>query len=261
MASANFLSRIKTKGSGIPSKNVLYGVEGVGKTSLVSYSSKPFFVMCAGETGLLTLIDNGLVPDTAHCDPFSSWLDLMEFLKWVALGNLPDNRSIVIDSVGTAQNLMIDYLIETECKGSRARFSDYGHGVKISTPVWREFLAVLDQINRTGIQVWLIGHTSVSNFKNPEGSDYQRYTLQLIDAIAELTKQWADNIFFLNYFTEAEKGKGASNGDRYLYAIRTPAFDAKNRCGLKTVSGYRLSDNPAAAWGDLVNAIKSAKSA
>jgi hypothetical protein len=260
MAALDFLKTIKSKGGGIPSKNILYGVEGVGKTSLVSHSMKPFFVMCAGETGLLTLIDNGLAPETPHCDPFISWPDLMAFLRYVAAGNLSEHKSLVIDSVGTAQNLMIDYLIETECKGSRSRFSDYGFGVKIMTPVWREFLAVIDQINRRGVQIWLIGHSAVSSFKNPEGNDYQRYTLQLIEAISELSKQWADNIFFLNYFTEAEKGKGSSNGDRYLYAIRTPAFDAKNRCGLKEVAGYRLSDNAAGAWSDLVHAIKSARS-
>jgi hypothetical protein len=260
MAAVDFLKTIKTKGAGIPSKNILYGVEGVGKTSIVAFGHKPFFVMCAGETGLLTLIDNGLIPETQHCDPFSNWLDLMAFLKWVAAGNLKDVKSLVIDSVGTAQNLMIDHLIETECKGSRSRFSDYGHGVKISTPVWREFLAVLDQINRLGLQIWLIGHSAVANFKNPEGSDYQRYTLQLIEAVSELSRQWADNIFFMNYFTESEKGKGASNGDRYLYAIRTPAFDAKNRCGLKDPSGYRLANDPKEAWTNLVDAIKAARS-
>lgn len=257
---ADFLKGIKTGGSGHPSKNILYGVEGVGKTSLVAYASKPFCVMCAGETGLLTLIDNGLVPEVAHVDPFGKWLDLMAFLQWVAAGNLKDTKTLVVDSVGTAQNLMVDFLIETECKGSRTRYSDYGFGVKISTPVWREFLAVLDQINRQGIQIWLIGHSAVTSFKNPEGNDYQRYTLQLQDAIAELTKQWADNIFFMNYYTEAEKGKGIGGNDRYLYAIRTPAFDAKNRCGLKSQDGYKLANEPKAAWTDLVTAIKEAKS-
>jgi hypothetical protein len=255
----DFLKNIKTAGGGYPSKNILYGVEGVGKTSLVSHSLKPFCVMCAGETGLLTLIDNKLIPEVPHLDPFASWMDLMAFLRWVAAGNLKDTKTLIIDSVGTAQNLMIDYLIQTECSGNRARFSDYGFGVKISTPVWREFLAVLDLINRQGIQLWLLGHSVVTPFKNPEGSDYQRYTLQLQDAISELTKQWSDNIFFLNYYTEGNKGKGVGGTDRYLYAIRTPAFDAKNRCGLTNQEGYKLSNDPKSAWGDVVSAIKSVK--
>jgi hypothetical protein len=256
---AEFLSSIKTKGSGHPSKNILYGVEGVGKTSLCSHAMKPFFIMCAGETGLLTLIDNGLVPEIPHADPFSSWPVLMQFLELVAEGKIPDMKSLHIDSVGTAQNLMIDHLIETECKGSRSRYSDYGHGVKISTPVWREFLAVLDRINRNGVQIWLLGHTVVQPFKNPEGSDYHRYSLQLQDAISELTRQWADNIFFLNYHTEADKGKGLGGTERYLYANRTPAFDAKNRCGLKSLEGYPLSGNAKDAWNDLITVIKEAR--
>ena len=256
---AEFLSSIKSKGSGLPSKNILYGVEGVGKTSLLAHSPKPFFVMCAGETGLLTLIDNGLCPEVPHADPFTSWPVLMQFLTLVAEGKIPGIKSLSIDSVGTAQNLMVDHLIETECKGSRSRYSDYGHGVKISTPVWREFLALLDRINGIGIQIWLLGHTIVAPFKNPEGSDYHRYSLQLQDAISELTRQWADNIFFLNYHTEADKGKGLGGTDRYLYAMRTPAFDAKNRCGLKNVDGYQLANNPAEAWTDLVGHIKEAR--
>ena len=257
---SEFLKSLSKKGGSLPSKNILYGVEGVGKTSLVSHSASPLCLMCAGETGLLTLIDNNLVPDVLHPEPYTDWPTLMNSLNHIATGNVPDVKTLIIDSVGTAQNLMVDWLIKTECKDSRSRFSDYGHGVKISTPVWREFLAVLDRCNRAGMQIWLIGHSLVTSFKNPEGSDYHRYTLQMMDALSELTKQWADNMFFLNYVTEAEKGKGSGGTDRYLYAIRTPAFDAKNRLGLKNVDGYRLSsEGSGAAWKDLLEVIKKAR--
>ncbi|MEO5928287.1 MAG: AAA family ATPase, partial [Patescibacteria group bacterium] len=186
MASAtaqDFMKSISAKGKGTPSKNILYGVEGVGKTSLLANAAKPFCIMCAGETGLLTLLDNNLIPDVPHFDPFTSWPILMETLQAISEGQVKNIKTLFIDSAGTTQNLMVDHLIKTQCKGDTSRYSDYGHGVKISTPVWREFLALLDRINQTGIQVWLIGHSLVTTFKNPEGSDYNRYSLALQDAI------------------------------------------------------------------------------
>ena len=55
------LGDIVETGSGLPSRIVVYGPEGSGKTSLGAPAPKPFFLMSRGETGLLTLLDFGLV--------------------------------------------------------------------------------------------------------------------------------------------------------------------------------------------------------
>lgn len=242
----------------LPAKSILYGVEGVGKTSLISNSKKPFGIMCAGETGLRTLMANNLIPEINHyIEAFSDWMNLREFLKVIAAESavLNGSKSIFIDTVGTAWDLLVEYVTKTSFAGERRKFVDYGAGMKVALPLWREFLGDLDKVNEAGIQIWLIGHTFRELFKNPEGEDYHKYELHLPESILELTKRWADNIFFLNYFTTSEDKKGVGGQDRYLYAIRRPAFSAKNRCNLTNPDGYKLPNDPAEAWQTLEKAI------
>jgi hypothetical protein len=48
-------SDVEGGGYGLPSRHVIYGPEGVGKTSLAAASPMPIFVMTRGETGLRSL--------------------------------------------------------------------------------------------------------------------------------------------------------------------------------------------------------------
>jgi hypothetical protein len=49
----------------------------VGKTSLGACAPKPIYLMTRGETGLLTLIDAGRIPETAHFPELGTWPDLL----------------------------------------------------------------------------------------------------------------------------------------------------------------------------------------
>jgi hypothetical protein len=44
---------------------------------------------------------------------------------------------------------------------------------------------------REGMHVVLLAHSLVKTFKNPEGEDYDRYSLALHDKAGGLLKQWA----------------------------------------------------------------------
>src|SRR4051812_31251234 len=58
------LGDVISTGSGLPSRGVIYGPEGTGKTTLGAMFPKPVFLMTRGETGLETLIDAGRVAET-----------------------------------------------------------------------------------------------------------------------------------------------------------------------------------------------------
>lgn len=262
--SADFKKAIANKSTvSIPSKSILYGVEGVGKTSFVACSKKPFGIMCAGETGLRTLMSNGLIPEINHySEPFTDWGDLRDFIKAITEDKslLLGSDSVFIDTVGTAWDLLVDYVVTKFYDGSRKKFVGYGEGFKTSLPFWREFLSDLDKLNKTGIGIWLLGHSVRELFKNPESNDYHTYELHLPESILEVTKRWSDNIFFLNWFTTAdENGKGAGGAERYLYAVRRPAFSAKNRIGLDDPNGYKLPDNPLDSWKTFSEVVKKSK--
>ena len=71
-------SDIKAGGSGLPSRHVIYGPEGIGKTSLAAAAPLPVFLMSRGETGLLSLIDHSRVPaETPHFPEAMTWEEVL----------------------------------------------------------------------------------------------------------------------------------------------------------------------------------------
>jgi hypothetical protein len=88
------------------------------------------------------------------------------------------------------------------------------------------------------MNVILIAHSIIKNFKNPQGDDFQRYTLKLHDNRRRAHPRMVKGVYFANYeeFAVEEKGaqlaKGVSTGARLLYTQRRAAFDAKDRYGV-----------------------------
>src|SRR5690606_17557166 len=78
------LSDTVTSGNKLPSRVVLHGVEGIGKTSFAAAAPNPYFLMARGETGLETLIDAGQVKEIPHAPELQTWnevLDIVEALR------------------------------------------------------------------------------------------------------------------------------------------------------------------------------------
>src|SRR5690625_4127942 len=91
-----------------------------------------------------------------------------------------------------------------------------------------------------GINVVLTAHAKIVRFEAPdEMGAYDRYELKLGDKTtaktAALVKEWADMVLFVNYktFSVATDKKGTKfkgqGGERKMYAVHHPAWDAKNR--------------------------------
>src|SRR5262249_53524348 len=98
------LAGITRAGSGLPNRAVFHGVEGVGKTSFGACAPRPIFLMTRGETGLVTLIDSGQVPETAHFPELATWTDLLGAIEALT-SEAHDYRTLVIDTLNGAERL------------------------------------------------------------------------------------------------------------------------------------------------------------
>ena len=72
------------------------------------------------------------------------------------------------------------------------------------------------------MNVIVVGHSVVRNFKNPEGEDFERYVLKIHEKAAGTVREWVDALYFARKETHAVKDqrtkrfKGISTDDCIL---------------------------------------------
>ena len=218
----------------IPSakKVVIYGPEGIGKSTLASHFPDPLFIDTEGSTKALNV---------KRFDAPKTWLELVQEAQYV-LDHTDVCQTLVIDTADWAEKLCIENVCIAKCiKG----IEDIGYG-KGYVYVKEDFGKLLNQLSAivdNGINVVLTAHAMMRKFEQPdEMGAYDRWELKLSKQCAPLVKEWCDILLFCNYETlvinvdgqGSQKGKNkAQGGKRVMYATHHPCWDAKNRYGLK----------------------------
>ncbi|MGG3871404.1 ATP-binding protein [Brevibacillus laterosporus] len=212
-------------------KVILYGPEGIGKTSFAAQFPDPLFIDTEGSTGNM---------DVARLDKPTSLTLLQQQIDYVKQ-NRPC-KTLVIDTVDWGERLITEFVITRAGKTSITNFG-YGEGFIQLEEEYGRFLNKLSDLIDIGINVVLTAHAKITKFEQPdEMGAYDRWELKLGNKTtaktAALTKEWADMVLFLNYktFSVAADDKGKKHkgqgGVRTIYATHHPAWDAKNRHGL-----------------------------
>lgn len=212
-------------------KAVIYGPEGIGKTSLASQFPEPLFIDTEGSTSNM---------DVIRMDKPSSWTMLLSQIEYVKQ-TMPC-KTLIIDTVDWAERLCIEFITSNANKKSITEFG-YGEGFIKLEEEYGRFLNKLSDLVEIGINVVLTAHAKITKFEQPdEMGAYDRWELKLGNKTtaktAPLTKEWADMVLFCNYKTLSvatdDKGKKfkGQGGKRVMYTTHHPAWDAKNRFGL-----------------------------
>lgn len=258
-----WLDEIQTKGTGLPSRIILHAVEKFGKTSWAAQIPNVLFGMPAEETGLQTLIDAGLIKETPFLPPWTAWEEVIESIDFITENESP-YKAFVIDTGNGLEKLCHDYVCRRDYGGKydKTGFLSYMQGFEASLPEWKLMLSKLDKLREVRrIRPVMLCHARIKNFRNPEGSDFDRYMPAMHEKTWEVTHRWADVILFGNFFTDTTSDGGRSKGvggqQRMLYTVRHAAYDAGNRLGLP--DEIDCGDSAAEAWTNFVAACKEAK--
>lgn len=208
-----------------PQRVLAYGPGGVGKSTFASGAPSPLFI--GAEDGTAQL-------DVARVEP-QTWEDIFALVAELA-SSKHDYRTVVLDTADWAEPLCWSYVCGQAGKKDIEAFG-YGKGYVAALDEWRRLLSWLDRLRaKRGMGVVLLAHSKIHSFKNPEGEDFDRYTLKLHDRAAGLLIEWSDAVLFCQYetFTHDKNGrtKGIDSGARIMHTVRRAAFDAKNRYGL-----------------------------
>jgi hypothetical protein len=237
-----------------PPRILVYGTEGIGKSTFGSQTPKPIFIQT--EDGL----------DELDCDKFPLATNYDDVLT--ALTELKTQphayESIVIDSLDWLERLIWDKLCAQNGVNSIEKVDGgYARGYTHALTYWRE---IIDQLNvlrsGRGMVVVMIAHSKVERFEDPESSPYDRYSPRLNKHAAALVSEWSDAVLFATrkIRTQSEDAGfnrkrtiahaiGKDGGERILRCVGGPTCVAKNR--------YGITDELPLSWAAFIHALSN----
>lgn len=207
-------------------KVVLYGPEGIGKSTMAAGFPGPLFLDTEGSTAHM---------DVRRIVFGGTWEGLTAAVTDAAI-QTDCCRTLVIDTADWAEQLCIEAVCRKYKKAGIEEFG-YGKGYTYIAEEFSKLLAQLDAIVLSGRNVVITAHAKMRKFELPdEMGAYDRWEMKLSRQTAPLLKEWCDALLFLNYETFVVKSEtGASKGrggKRVMYCAHHPCWDAKNRFGL-----------------------------
>lgn len=201
---------------------ILYGVEGIGKSTFASKAPNPVIIDIEGGSKQI---------DTVRIDEQS--LQTVEDII-DAVGELADSdfETIVIDSISRLEKIILNRVAVDKKKESIEDIG-YAKGYIYALTYWERLLDACKAAKLKGKNIIMIAHNHQKTFNDPtmiEG--YTRYELELHHKAASLLKKNVDAIYFANYKVLIKEGRGLDTGERYMHTQRRAGHDAKNRFDL-----------------------------
>lgn len=207
-------------------KVILYGPEGIGKSTLASKFPNAVFIDTEGSTKEL---------EVARYPAPASWHDVIIDVKDCASEG--QFKTLVIDTADWAEQLCVKATCEKQGVTGIEEFG-YGKGYVYVAENFQELLKACDKCIEAGINVVFTAHAQMRKFEQPdEMGAYDRWEMKLSKKVAPMLKEWADMVLFCNYKTDVitdqnTKSKKATGGRRVIYSSHHPCWDAKNRYSL-----------------------------
>lgn len=216
-------------------KVVVYGPEGIGKSTFAAQFPDPVFIDTEGSTVHM---------DVKRLPRPDLWVELLNEVEYVRQ-NPGCCKTLVLDTADWAETLCSEYVCARDQKTGIEDYG-YGKGYRFLFEEFGRLLNALEQVREKGVNIVICCHAAMRKFEQPdELGAYDRWSLKLTDtpkaSIAGAVKEWADMVIFANYKTIVVNvdGKGAAKGKnkvqggkRVMYTAHHSCWDAKNRFGL-----------------------------
>ncbi|NUN15570.1 MAG: ATP-binding protein [Myxococcales bacterium] len=209
-----------------PRRALVYGVQGVGKSSFAASSARPVFIQT--EDGL----------DTIACDPLPLAKSTKDVLDAIAAlyGEEHDYRTVVVDTLDWLERMIWDDVCaEFGVKYLEKADGGYGKGYTYALPRWRMFLDGLDALREhRGMAVILLAHARAEKFQTPENTAHDRFAPRLHKLASALVQEWADEVFFATYSSISDPARVKTDAvpERVMRTSEGPTHVAKNRLGM-----------------------------
>jgi hypothetical protein len=233
-----------------PPRILIYGMEGIGKSSFAAGAPSTAFIP----------VEEGLDQIDAFKFPKpETWDDVLEAIDVLTFGQ-HDHKFLAVDTLDALEALCWAHVVARAKSAKIKSIEDFGYGKGFTAALeeWRVFMARLERLWKTrNMGIILIAHSWIKTFKNPEDEDYDRYQMKLHDKAAGALRDWCDATLFTRYETfvntdeKTKRSRGVSTGARVIHTQRTAAWDAKNR--------YDLPETLPLEWQAFADAVAAHK--
>lgn len=216
-----------------PRRVLLYGQEGVGKSTWAASAPRPIFLDF--EDGLSDL-------DVEKSPRIRSYGECLENLRWLYSAE-HEYQSVVFDTIDWFEKLIHDQV----CRNANVTCIEkvdggFGKGYVAAASLLQEFLGSLEKlISARRLNVIMLGHCTRVKVADPEREAYEKHSPDLHKQSAALLREWCDELFFASFrvFTRSEDQgfnktrQIAIGGDeRFIRTTHSAGVHAKNRLSL-----------------------------
>jgi hypothetical protein len=208
------------------SRVIIYGPEGIGKTTLAAAFPTPIIIDAEDGSGQLD------VARVTALDWFAIEAATKELVK-----DRQGFSTVVFDSIDWIEAELTESMLKKDRKDSIEDYG-WGGGYKKLQEKLRLWLDDVDKLIAAGVHVVFVAHSKVVRVSPPDQTDgFDRWELKLSKHVAPLVKEWADMILFCNFDLQIVEGndkkiKAVGGRERIMHAEHSAAWDAKNRHGL-----------------------------
>ena len=235
------LSKLTSKGTIKHHRRwVIYGPEGVGKSTLASKFPYPIFIDLEGGTK-----DLDVTRINMSIESYSVLKEIVE-----AIAKAPEYETVVFDTADKVDEI-ISKDIAAQHHVADIGALGFGQGYKELGMEWSHFLSRLSAIQK---QIVFLAHSGTVKHEQPdELPSFDKFGIKTEKRSAAMLREWADEVLFLNFKTFVEKDasgklKGKGGRKRMLYAQHTSTIEAKDRSGT-------LPAEFEAEWGKLSHLV------
>ena len=226
---------VKTKPDFETYRAIIYGVGGIGKSTLASKAEKPIFLDIEGG---LSCIEVPSIP-LMNVNPPEAYEKFIQTLA-ILYEEDHDYKTLVIDSLDWLERIVHAHTCKTKRIDDIATL-DFGRGYVAALGFMEQIINKLEKLrSKKKMNMILISHAAQVKVDNPGEEERMKWNLQLHHKSTAKFFQWSDMCLFANYEVRTTKesasfGKQriiAHGSERILHTRDHANHAAKNRLGL-----------------------------
>ncbi len=241
-ANTSRLGLVKKERLRLALRYMFYGPEGVGKTTLAA-DAESLFLDIEGGSGEVVAARYPFNPGAADEFRPRDYDQVLAAVDDLIAHPGHGFSSVAIDTTSALEALIHKHLcVQYKVNALEKVGGGFGKGYRAAVEELRRFLSRLDLLRSAGVQVIMLGHSAVSPFKNPEGEDFDTYSLHAHKEFAGQLIQWSDVVGFIHFEGGSKKleddgsrdkrARGWTTNRRLIQLARSAAWSAKNRLSM-----------------------------